>query len=366
MAGVGQTGAFVRRVLIVFVGGLALGLAAFAVTEGNGPRPGIDTAAEPTSTTVGATSTSTTTTTPTTTTSTTTTTTLPPREALVIHGVGDVATDTSYIPALAQHGHDHAWSGLEGLFEEDDLTVINLECAPSNLGRPLPKTFVFRCDLESLPVMVANGVEVVNLANNHSGDYGKEALVDGRAQAEAAGLFPVGVGRDAAEAHQPAIIEVKGWTIAVLGFGGVVPSWDWIATDDRPGMADGKNIETMVAAIAAAAEIADLVIVTIHWGVELDTQPRPEQRTMAAAMIEAGADIIFGHHSHRLQPLEVVDGAHVAWGLGNFVWPRLSDASATTAIARVVVQPDGAMESCLIPAFIRTSGRPEITADPDC
>ena len=347
----------------MLVGGFALGVAAFVVTEGNGPRRDVATARATSSTTSTTISTSTTSTT---TTSTSTTTTLPPREALVIHGVGDVATDTSYVPTLAQHGHDYAWSGLDGLFLDDDLTVINLECTPSELGRPLPKTFVFRCDLASLPVMLAHGVDVVNLANNHSGDHGKEALVDGRAQVEAAGLLPVGVGRDAEEAHRPALVEVKGWKIAVLGFGGVWPSPDWVATEDRPGMADGKNIDSMVAAIAAAADLADLVVVTIHWGVELDTQPRAEQRVMAAAMIAAGADIIFGHHSHRLQPLEVVDGAHVAWGLGNFVWPRLSDAGATTAIARVVVAPDGSLQSCLIPAFIRTSGRPELTADPEC
>jgi poly-gamma-glutamate capsule biosynthesis protein CapA/YwtB (metallophosphatase superfamily) len=83
-------------------------------------------------------------------------------------------------------------------------------------------------------------------------------------------------------------------------------------------------------------------------------------------MIAAGADIIFGHHQHRLQALEYIDGKPVFWGLGNFVWPHNSVASATTAVARAVVNPDGTIEACLIDAYIRTHGRPEITGEAEC
>lgn len=354
----------VTRALLVLVGGLLLGTAAFVASDGAAAP---ETVAAPTTTTSSTTSTSTTTTTTTTTTiPTTTTTTIPPRGTLVIHGTGDVNTDVSYIPALAENGHAHAWSGLDGLFVEDDLTVINLECTPSDGGTPLPKEFVFRCDLDSLPAMAEAGIEVANLANNHSADHGKEALVDGRAQLEAAGVAPVGVGADLAEAESPALFEVNGWKVAVVGFGGVVPTADWLATEDRAGMADGDTAETMAAAVRAADEVADLVIVTVHWGFELETEPREDDRARARAMIEAGADMIFGHHPHRLQPLEVVDGVPVAWSLGNFVWPNFSVPGSTTAVARVVVAPDGSMESCLIPAFITSPGRPELTGDPGC
>ena len=294
------------------------------------------------------------------------TTTTEGRKRLVIHGVGDVNTDTSYIPALATEGHEHAWEGLEGLFIDDDLTVINLECTPSELGTPLDKDFVFRCDPDSLPVMRAFGVDVVNLANNHSRDHGAEALVDGRENLESVGIRTVGVGQNRSEAAAPAVVEVGGWTIAVVGFGGVVPNPGWLAGDDTPGMADGDTIETMVEIVESAAELADLVIVTIHWGVELETEPTPEDRARAEAIVDAGADVIFGHHPHRLQPMEEVGGAPVAWSLGNFVWPNLSVAGSTTAIARVVVEPDRTVTSCLIPAFIVSPGRPEMTADPEC
>jgi poly-gamma-glutamate synthesis protein (capsule biosynthesis protein) len=313
--------------------------------------------------------TTTSTTVPTTSTTTippTTTTTVPEKEWLVIQGTGDVNLDPSYIPTLAVEGWDHAFSGLDGLFLEDDLSVINLECAPSALGTPLDKDFVFRCPPESLASLAANGVEVASLGNNHSGDYGKEALVDGRSNLIAAGVSPIGAGANADEAGSPALFEVGGWRLAVIGFGGVVGDASWFATDDQAGIRDGDDLPSMVAAVRAAAAQADLVVVAIHWGVELDTMPRPEDVERGRAMIAAGADIIFGHHPHRLQPLDVIDGRPIFWSLGNFVWPNFSVAGSTTAVARAVVAPDGTIEACLIPALIESPGHPVLTAEPNC
>ncbi len=290
----------------------------------------------------------------------------PARPWLTIHGTGDVNLDPDYIPQFRSTGYAYAWEGLGGLFQSDDLTVINLECSPSPLGSPLPKAFNFRCDQEALAPTRRAGIEVANLANNHGQDYGVEAMLDGRRRVAGAGIAPVGVGADAAEAHRPARFDVHGWRVAVLGFGGVVPAPDWIATDERPGMADGDTIETMTAAVAAAAEQADLVIVSIHWGVELDTTPRADDIARAEAMIDAGADIIFGHHSHRLNPLGWYKGRPIFWGLGNFVWPQLSPASATTGVARVIVSPAGELQACIIPAYIARAGQPVLTADPPC
>ncbi len=205
---------------------------------------------------------------------------------------------------------------------------------------------------------------MANLANNHIRDFGETALVESRANVAAAGIAPVGIGENAAEAHTPALFEVNGWTVAVLGFGGVVPAASWLATEDRPGMADGDTIETMVAAVAAADEVADLVLVTIHWGSEGKTAPLSGDVARAQAMIDAGADAIFGHHPHRLQPLDTYAGRPIAWSLGNFVWPRLSTPSATTAVAQVIFEPDGTITSCLIPAFIESHGHPVLRVEP--
>lgn len=285
----------------------------------------------------------------------------PAREKLVIHGTGDVNLDSGYIRTLATKGYGYAWSGLGGLFEKDDLTVINLECAVSDLGSPVPKEFNFRADPASLPAARAAGVEVANLGNNHSRDYGPDALLDSRRNLLRNDISPVGVGKDEDQAHEPAIFDMKGWRIAVLGFGGVVPTPDWIAGPDHPGMGDGDDLTSMVAAVKAADEEADLVIVAIHWGAELDKQPRQEDVERAFAMIDAGADAIFGHHSHRLQPMGRYKGRPIFWSLGNFVWPNFSVEGSTTAVAEVTVTPKGKVTGRLIPAYIQAAGHPVLT-----
>ncbi|HEX9822815.1 MAG TPA: CapA family protein [Actinomycetota bacterium] len=282
----------------------------------------------------------------------------PERGRLVIHGTGDVNLDPAYIPNLAANGYAYAWSGLNGLFRRDDLTVVNLECAASELGSPVEKEFNFRCDPAALPVMRRAGVEVANLGNNHSGDFGPEALVDTVANVEAAGIEAVGAGANEVAAARPAIFRLNGWKVAVLGFGGVVPASDWIAAPGHPGMADGDDIPSMVRAVRQADRIADLVFVSIHWGIELDTTPRADDVERAHAMIDAGADGIFGHHSHRLNPLEHYRGRPVAWGLGNFVWPNFSAEGATTAVAEFVVSPGGKVRGRLLPASIESAGHP--------
>ncbi len=183
-------------------------------------------------------------------------------------------------------------------------------------------------------------------------------MLDGRRLLLEAGILPVGAGEDAAAAARPALIEAGGWTVAVLGFSSVVESEHWFATTERPGIADGRSTAAMMAAIQRASRVADLVFVTVHWGYEFEMTPRPEIVEQARAMIAAGADGIFGHHSHRLNPLEIVDGVPVAWSLGNFVWPRFSTDSATTAIAEITVGPDGTTTARLVPAFIVESGHP--------
>jgi poly-gamma-glutamate capsule biosynthesis protein CapA/YwtB (metallophosphatase superfamily) len=97
-------------------------------------------------------------------------------------------------------------------------------------------------------------------------------------------------------------------------------------------------------------------------GVELDTEPRPEQVALGRQFVEAGADVIFGHHAHRIQPIDHNRGRSIFWGLGNFVWPDLSEEGSTTAVAQVVVRPEGRIRGRLLPAYIQEAGHPVLTA----
>jgi len=287
------------------------------------------------------------------------------RDRIVIHGTGDVSLDDRQLAgALGRNGHEWAWSGLDGLFERDDLTVINLECIPSMLGTPRDKKFTFRCDLDGLSVMAASGVDVANMANNHAGDFGSRALLDGRANLIRSGVRPVGAGRDLAQAIQPAYVEVGGWTIATFGFSLVTGGDGWFAGANQPGVAWADQA-TMVAAITAADAVADLIVVSIHWGEGGDRTPRAINHQLAQAMIEVGVDIIFGHHSHRRNPMEIIDGKPVFWGLGNFVWPDLDIDSSRGAVGEVVVEPDGSITGRLLPSLVESDGHPVLLTQPD-
>jgi poly-gamma-glutamate synthesis protein (capsule biosynthesis protein) len=280
------------------------------------------------------------------------------RGSLLIHGAGDVSLDPGYISTYASHGFDYAWSGLDGLFLRDDLTVVNVECPVSNKGSQLTKQFSFHGDPAALPAMRRAGVEVGNLSNNHAYDRGPDALVDTRQNLLDAGIRPVGAGRDADEAAAPAIFHLSGWTVAVVGIDEVIDPDYEVATATKPGTAAGHDFSAALREVRSAAARADLVVVDIHWGVELDTQPRATQVDEAHRLVDAGADVIFGGHSHRLQPMAMYHGRPIFYSLGNFVWPNFSAAGSTTGVAEVRVTPSGRFTAKLLPAFIEAPGHP--------
>jgi poly-gamma-glutamate synthesis protein (capsule biosynthesis protein) len=284
----------------------------------------------------------------------------PPRETIVIHGAGDVSLDPSYISTYASQGYGYAWSGLGGLFRRDDLTVVNVECPVTDDGSQLSKEFSFHGTPAALPAMRDAGVDVGSLANNHAYDRGPEGVVDSRRNLEAAGIAAVGAGKDQTQALEPAMFETGGWAIAVLGFDEVLDPLDAVAGPHKPGTAAGHDFSLMVRAVKAASERADIVVVMIHWGVELDTRPRDYQISEGHRLIDAGADMIFGAHSHRLQPMSVYKARPIFWSLGNFVWPNFSSAGATTAVAEVTVTRKGRVLGRLLPATITAPGHPEL------
>jgi poly-gamma-glutamate synthesis protein (capsule biosynthesis protein) len=177
----------------------------------------------------------------------------------------------------------------------------------------------------------------------------------------AVGIEPVGTGSNRTEAYEPVVVDVNGWTVAVIGSGGVYPeSGTWVATDTRPGMTNGDDTESITVAIRKAKETADIVLVTAHWGKQAETRPQPFEIGQAEAWIDAGADGIFGHHQHRLQPLMFYKGKPIALGLGSFVWIAVPEAVRRTAIAQFVFEPDGSIGACLIPVTIERHGHPVI------
>ena len=232
-------------------------------------------------------------------------------------------------------------AGIAPLLRSADLAVVNLETAVTTRGtKTLTKQYAFRAPPSAFAALRAGGVDVASMANNHGMDYGRVGLEDSLDASEAAGLPVVGIGRNAAEAYQPFVREVKGQRIAVIGATQVLDDdlrAAWTATDTQPGLASAKEVGRLTAAVRAAREQADTVVVFLHWGTEGQTCPNDVQPVLARALAEAGADVIVGGHAHRLQGAGRLGSAFVAYGLGNFVFYSDSGPGTETGVLTVTV-----------------------------
>ena len=209
-----------------------------------------------------------------------------------------------------------AWgfAKVRPLTTKADLFVVNLECPFTDRGEKLAKNFNFRARPELVAALVAGGVDVVSLANNHMIDYGPEGLFDTLSTLDTHGIVHFGAARTLAEARAPAIVEKNGVTIAFLGYfflgdRNIEPS-QVIATEGQPGVAghfsDTAALKAMLEAdIRAAKKKAEDVIPFFHWGRESRGQPEPYQLEVAHHAIDSGASAGLGSHPNVLQGMEV-------------------------------------------------------------
>ena len=271
-----------------------------------------------------------------------------------VHGEGPVRS------LLARGGTPFA--DTAAVLGAADVAVINLETAVGSLGEPATKEYVFQADPALLRAARDAGVDVVSLANNHSLDYGVDALFETITNARAAGLAVVGAGRNAAEAYAPAVVGAPGRRVAVVGLTAVL-SGGWAATAGRPGLASAYDVRAATAAVQRAAGVADHVVVMIHWGTENLPCPTPGVRRLADELVAAGADVIGGHHPHVLQPIETRAGAAlVAYSLGNFVWYHHRSPTDETGVLTAELGPGGVRGHSFTPARIDGTGTPRLTA----
>lgn len=234
--------------------------------------------------------------------------------------VGDVIFADNVDVALKANGYDYPYRQVRSYLETADLTIANLETPITERGTAAVKEYAYRSNPKALPAFKEAGFDLVNLANNHILDYGTTGLLDTFEHLDKTGIRWFGAGRNVAEAFKPVIVEKKGIKIAFLGLSKVVPTQDWKAGKDRPGVADTYALKLPLEAIQNAKKQADLVVVIAHWGVERQDQPEKYQKDYARQYIDAGADLIVGGHPHVLQGFENYKGKWIAYSLGNFIF----------------------------------------------
>lgn len=255
-----------------------------------------------------------------------------------------------------------AFGRIALVLRDADLTLLNLETAVTDRGTPQPKRFHFRSPETAYAALRAAGIDAASIANNHTLDYGHVGLLD-TLDAAADADFPVfGAGRDADAAYAPWLTTVKGVRIAVLGMSQVHElAAQWKPTDSRPGVAMAFDGARATAAVRAARNQADLVIVFMHWGAEGNSCPNREMKTFAGRMARAGADIVLGTHAHTLLADGWLGKTYVHYGLGNFLWYGNSH-STDSGILRLTVRGRTVMRNEFLPATVSGTGRPMLVS----
>ncbi len=217
---------------------------------------------------------------------------------------------------LNKHGGDYqfAMKNIRDVLLADDLTIVNFEgTLTESTHVPSSKKnnqFLFSAPPEYVNMLTENGVEAVALENNHVMDHGEDAYIETQNHLSNAGVVWSG-------GVEIGVIEVKGVQIAMLSYLCIDrydQLWDKVPAD-----------------IQAAKELYPIVIVNFHWGNELMYSPTDNQIRMGRLAVDSGADLVLGHHSHRIQPIEQYKGVDICYSLGNFCFAGNSKPSDMTS-----------------------------------
>ncbi|MGO8789501.1 MAG: CapA family protein [Terriglobia bacterium] len=267
--------------------------------------------------------------------------------------VGDVMLSrTVGLRMAAQNDWSLPFHVIADTLHEADLRYCNLECPVSDRGRNLHHLYSFRADPRAIEGLKTAGFNVASQANNHTYDWGPEALLDSLERLRAAGIQPVGAGQNALAAHYPLLVKVGALRIAFLAYVNIDPK-EATAGVDRPGVAWLDPAQAL-ADIRFARPLADLVIVCPHWGVEYALKPTSGQVDLAHQMIDAGADMVVGGHPHVVQPIEKYHDHWIAYSLGNFVFDQQDAATHRGLLLKATVRDKRITDVASIPIDINS------------
>jgi poly-gamma-glutamate synthesis protein (capsule biosynthesis protein) len=257
---------------------------------------------------------------------------------IIINAVGDIMLAGRWAPILRQKGYNYPFNGVRKELAAGDINLANLESPIATSGQEYTgKKFRFRAEPQVAKALRGTGFNLVTLANNHSMDFGGEALTETLQHLSDNGIAWIGAGENLSEARKMALYTIKGKNIAFLAYSLMQPI-EFFAGQRSPGTAPGY--EKMVTAdITSARSQADYVIVSFHWGKEA-TGTVPSQRIAAHKAIEAGADVVIGHHPHLLQGIERYKNGIIFYSLGNFTFASKSRTADVSAIIRLTLADD--------------------------
>ena len=226
----------------------------------------------------------------------------------------------------ARGNADYIYDNIRDLISGVDYAIGTLNGTLSNSSPKTGciRTFILVGSPEHADAMRRAGFDAMSVATNHIkncvlSNCGQRTFWDTIENLKRVGIAPVGAGRNMAEAMQPMVFTVQGVRFAVISLGEIEPMA--FASQEKPGIAV-LNEDNLRAAIAAARQVGDVVIVMPHWGPEYSATPNWNQRKYAKIAVEAGADLVVGNHPHTVQAIQIINEVPVFYGLGNFVFDQ--------------------------------------------
>ena len=224
--------------------------------------------------------------------------------------------------AVQTYGYDYFLANVRDILAQDDLTVVNLEGALTDVGDARHGSYVFKGDPDYVNILTGSSVELCNVANNHSQDFGTEGLMRTGQVLEAAGVGCCGYSKVFRT-------EIKGVRISALGY----LQWE-------------IGLDKVLDAVKAERPNCDILIINMHWGKEKHYEPMKAQKTYGYACIDAGADLIIGTHPHVYGGVELYKGKYIVYSLGNFCFGgngNPTDKRALMFRQTFIVSPDKAV-----------------------
>ncbi|GAF05473.1 CapA family protein [Saccharicrinis fermentans] len=243
------------------------------------------------------------------------------KSSTTITFVGDLLLDRGVRKRIERVGVDCLFKPcIDSIFSNSDFVVANLECPVTKIHQPIYKKYIFRGEPEWLKKIKEHGITHLNMANNHAMDQGRRGIVDTKRSIIANGMVAVGAGENASSACKPVMIcenPRKVYLISSL----LVPSENWTYMQDKPCVCEASISEIAQEIInLKTKEKTALVLVQLHWGAENTLKPIVSQKQQAYQLINAGADMIIGHHSHTIQTIEYYDNKPIFYSIGNFIF----------------------------------------------
>ncbi|MBP1752117.1 MAG: putative enzyme of poly-gamma-glutamate biosynthesis (capsule formation)-like protein [Geobacteraceae bacterium] len=274
-------------------------------------------------------------------------------QQIVLNALGDIMLAGGGTGTYKRMGYDYPFASTRQELKNGDITVGNLEAPITRTGTEFTgKKFRFKTSPRAAQALRRAGFSVLTLANNHMLDFGSVGLEETRKHLERAGILYTGAGKNLAIARKPALVYVKGKRVAFLAYSLTLPP-EFFAEANRPGTVPGFT-PYFREDIAQAKLNADYVIVSFHWGAEKAVTPKPYQIIAARRAVDAGADVVIGHHPHVLQGIERYRNGIIFYSLGNFAFGSTSRSSDISVLARITLG-SGIREVEVIPLNVLNS-----------